>query len=288
MDANGRSGVRVGGRLTGQGVRPRLYLIVASIAVLSALAACSGSTNPYHDSLSDFFQSSPTPQQAPAPPPNPATAAAAQPGYAAAPGPATAAAGQPGYAPPSGPATAAAIAPAPATPPSEQASTLGSLTTSYVDFLNMFRDHPTAAAPVAPPSYTATAAPPAAAAAPASYSAAAAAPVPLAPPSSYGAAAAAPAPSPYTAPTPAAAAQIPSDGVHPSVSLVDLFKSDSTPARTPGVPHPPSTYTPVAPSDPGTAPAAATPPADSDAAASAYPYPQQSLSDIFSKKPDAQ
>lgn len=197
MVANERRRVRVRRGLTGQGARPRLLVIVGSIAVLPALAACSGSTNPYHDSLSDFFLASPPPQQAARvpPPPNSSTAAAAQPGFAAASAPATAAPGQPGYAVPPGPATAAAAAPA--------------------------------AAPAAPPS----------------------------------------------------------DGVHPSVSLVDLFRSDSTPPeRTPDVPHAPSTGTPAGPSGSATAPASPAP----DPAASAYPYPQQSLIDIFTKKSDAQ
>ena len=148
----------------------------------------------------------------------------------------------------------------------------------------MFRDHPTPAAPVAPPSYTAAAAPPAAAAAPASYSAAAAAPVPLAPPVRMALLPRRLRRVPDTAPTPAAAAQIPSDGVHPSVSLVDLFKSDSTPARTPGVPHPPSTYTPVAPSDPGTAPAAATPPANFGCGGFRLPIPAAIAQRYFFEK----
>src|SRR5208282_4843518 len=96
---------------------------------------------------------------------------------------------------------------------------------------------------------------------------------------------------------------------YPSQSLVDLFKGslDSPrPTQTAAVPHPPNTYTPVdqpytaapgqpdpvAPSGSATATAAAAsapsgPPTNSDPAASAYPYPQQSLFDLF-KKPDAQ
>jgi hypothetical protein len=118
-------------------------------------------------------------------------------------------------------------------------------------------------------------------------------------------------PPPWGSPTPqqtavaapAAAPAAPPDanltGVYPSVSLIDAFKSDSPPAQTSNVPHPPSTYTPVGqpyappPGQPGygSAPAAsapAPPPANSDPVGSAMPYPQQSLSDLFSKKSDSQ
>ncbi len=96
-------------------------------------------------------------------------------------------------------------------------------------------------------------------------------------------------------------------GVYPSVSLVDYFKgsTDSSPStQTAAVPHPPSTYTPAgepytpASGQPGEGGASGLPapqaagvgaaqPANSDAAASAMPYPQESLWDIF-KKSDAQ
>ena len=72
------------------------------------------------------------------------------------------------------------------------------------------------------------------------------------------------------------------------------------------MPHPPSTYTPVsetygttptqpnygAPAASTTAaaapPPAAPPPANADQAASAYPYPKQSLFDLFSNKTPSQ
>jgi hypothetical protein len=116
---------------------------------------------------------------------------------------------------------------------------------------------------------------------------------PYAPSRSYGAV-----PTSTLAPTipPSASPDTSSNGVYPSVSLADYFKSDSTPARTANVPHPPSTYTPVdQPYAPpsgqpvyGSAPAAAPPaaaaaPTNSDPAASGAPYPQQSLWDLFSK-----
>ncbi len=99
---------------------------------------------------------------------------------------------------------------------------------------------------------------------------------------------------------------------YPSQSLSDYFKNSSgssdspncpPPTQAAGVPHPPSTYTPV--SEPGyaappgsaatavppgsaatAAPAASVPPTDADPAASVYP--QQSLADIFFKKPASQ
>ena len=82
----------------------------------------------------------------------------------------------------------------------------------------------------------------------------------------------------------------PSDGVHPSESLFDLFKSH--PARSAEVssaPHPPGTYTPASDSGAGATAAASPPAADSGSAPAAMmPYPQQSLGDIFGKKSDAQ
>jgi hypothetical protein len=54
---------------------------------------------------------------------------------------------------------------------------------------------------------------------------------------------------------------------YPSVSLVDLFKSDGAPAAQDGVPHPPSTYRPA-----GQAPVDAS---------NSGPYPSQSLFDLF-------
>ena len=66
---------------------------------------------------------------------------------------------------------------------------------------------------------------------------------------------------------------------YPTVSLTDLFKSDSTPQAQTNVPHPPPTYTPSTQqgSAPPPAPAA---PAATDTAASG-PYPSQSIFDLF-------
>lgn len=127
------------------------------------------------------------------------------------------------------------------------------------------------------------------------------------------------APPPANAPAPQPAAASSADayaGIYPSVSLVDAFKSNSTPAAQqttyvphppstytpadqPYVPHPPSSYTPVdqpyappgqpaygAPSgspQAATAPSASAP-ANSNPAAAGGVYPQQSLFDIFTNK----
>lgn len=179
---------------------------------------------------------------------------------------------------PSGNAPAAAGAqPAPGAR-GEQTRTGQSPSASYVNFLEMFRDPPDAAAVATPPG-------------PRSASA-----TPLDDGAAHG-----PRMTTAAAP-PSAPADMPSTGVYPSVSLVDLFKSASASARTANVPHPPATYTPVgepyvAPAgQPGNPPAraaaaggaasagegsaAASAPASSDAA-SAMPYPQQSLVDVL-------
>ncbi len=81
-----------------------------------------------------------------------------------------------------------------------------------------------------------------------------------------------------------------SDGVHPNQSITDLFR-DSTSSAPPNVPHPPSSYTPVAqpysppgqpvyggPQNAAVAPAApaAEPPPPSDGV-----HPNQSITDLF-------
>jgi len=81
----------------------------------------------------------------------------------------------------------------------------------------------------------------------------------------------------------------PREDVYPTVSLIDLFKSEPAPAaagaappRTASVPHAPSSYTPAdQPYVQSSAPAAAAAPANSDSAASSLPYPQQSIGDLF-------
>jgi len=84
---------------------------------------------------------------------------------------------------------------------------------------------------------------------------------------------------------------------YPKQSLFDTFRG-STESAQPSVPHPPSTYTPVnqpyspPPGQPangapaGAAPAAAAPNSTTDP--SGYPYPKQSLFDVFSDKPAGQ
>jgi hypothetical protein len=84
---------------------------------------------------------------------------------------------------------------------------------------------------------------------------------------------------------------------YPKQSLFDTFRG-STESAQPSVPHPPSTYAPVnqpyspPPGQPangapaGAAPAAAAPNSNTDP--SGYPYPKQSLFDVFSNKPAGQ
>jgi hypothetical protein len=97
--------------------------------------------------------------------------------------------------------------------------------------------------------------------------------------------------------------QIASGYPYPRQSLFDGFKgsSDSSNSAQAAAPRPPSTYTPSAQpySPPGQptnnpprgAPQAAAPPAapppqaSADQGGSSYPYPKQSLFDIFSNKP---
>lgn len=111
-------------------------------------------------------------------------------------------------------------------------------------------------------------------------------PIPMGPPS--------PAGTPMTDSDPAASAY-----PYPKQSLVDLFKGSTS---TPSVPRPPSTYTPSAqpytppPGQPGygappsstavapATPTAAAPPPKPDPAMSGSPYPQQSITDLFSNK----
>jgi hypothetical protein len=260
--------------------RLRLVVVTSSL-MLPALAGCS-SNSPWSTSS---WSSNPPPSQtaAVAPPPNSMAPAA-----------------QPAYAPPPAPATAAA-------PPPQQAN-VGSLTDSYVGFLEMFRDHPqpSPAPTPPPPQYSAATAPPppplqysaattpgqSAAAKPAGYASnSPSVPQPAQPktasPSSYAQDTPAAPPSSY-APKPAQADD-PRNKVYPTVSILDLFK-EGTPgyASAPNVPHPPSTYTPsgqpYSPSSGQAAVATAAPaaqPSDADPAASAYP--RESLVDLFKR-----
>jgi len=130
----------------------RLSLVAASIAALPALAACSSSA--FNDSASASPQSladilntvrgRQEPATAAAPPPNLVASAPIQ---------------QTGATP--GPAIAAAPVPAPQAPPADQTTTTGDLRTSYVEFLQAFRDSPDPPDGAPPPatSYGAAAAP---------------------------------------------------------------------------------------------------------------------------------
>lgn len=347
MRPNRRSCVRGFERATGRGARPRLSVIVASMAIVPALAGCSSFfSSPSSSSPPSYSPTAAGPPPAPYSPtaaagtssaPYSATAAGASPS----PYSSTAATVQSGRAPATGSVTTVAAVPAatsapPATPPDQTAA--ADQGWSFVGILNMFRDQrdPSTDATTIeearsfPPrqsaASTAGVTAPVAGPPPGSYAAAAPAPAYSGPPNAYNTAAAAPPP-----------AARPSDGVYPSVSLVDLFRNsgDSTPPANPSVPHPPSTYTPVstaaaapaaaaAPSDPrdgvypsvslvdffkgstNSAPPASTPSANPNALhppstytpaadappanppASASPYPQQSLFDLFSKKSDGQ
>lgn len=110
--------------------------------------------------------------------------------------------------------------------------------------------------------------------------------------------AAAPPPGPATA-APASAS---ATGAYPSQSIADLFRSDAAPpAQTTNMPHPPSSYTPsgqpytppagqpaygasaAAPPAASAPPPASAPAANVDPATLSGAYPNQSLSDVFSR-----
>jgi hypothetical protein len=180
--------------------------------------------------------------------------------------------GQAGYPPPG----AVAAAPPPAAP-ANQGTSAGSLRDSYVGFLNMFRDPPDQSADDARASI-------------------------------YPKQSLADQFKGSTQPQPDAN---PTAGAYPQQSLVDTFRGSTAPAQTAQMPHPPGTYTPSAqpyvppPAQTYAAPASATQPAYSappryagaapaaadageyEAAAAAYPYPRQSLIDVFKGSTDS-
>jgi hypothetical protein len=269
----------------GKSRRLRLTAVISSLMV-PALAGCSSNFS------WPIWSSNPPPSQAAVVGPPPGSMAPAAQSANAAPPPA---------------ATAAA-------PPPQQGGNVGSLTDSYVSFLEMFRDHPQPSPAPAPPQYAA-APPPQYSAAPQPQSSASTAPGQIAAPKSAGYASNSPAPQPAqprTAPpassaqnppvappssyapkpaaTPTTSTDDPRNKVYPTVSILDLFK-DGTPGSTsaPNVPHPPSTYTPSGqPYSPPAGQAAATTaapaaePADANPAASAYP--KESLVDFFKRQ----
>jgi len=249
------------GRATHRGQQARVTLLMSCLAIVSALAGCSSSSNPY-----------PT---ASAPPPPNASAAAA---------------GQPVYPPPPGPV---ATAPPPSAPPQDQGSSVISLRSSYVGFLDKFRDPPSQESPA--PGSTA---PTQAANVPHPPNTYTPPNQPYAPPAGQQAYGGAPryaaGATPVVAAAPADADLAANAYPYPKQTLFDSFRG-STQSAQPSVPHPPSTYTPVnQPYSPpsgqqpasgapaGAAPAAAAPAPDADS--SGYPYPKQSLFDVFSNK----
>jgi hypothetical protein len=85
---------------------------------------------------------------------------------------------------------------------------------------------------------------------------------------------------------------------YPKQSLVELFNgSTDASAAAPNVPRPPSTYTPAGQPYPANQPAYGAPvaaaapqpppPPQADTAASGYPYPSQSLLDVFKDSTDS-
>ncbi len=276
MGTQGLSGRKVAG---GWGTRrTRLTSMVMSIAIWPALAGCSSWSNPY--------------QTVSAPPP-PASPSAVS---------------QAGYPPPPGPAVAA-TAPPPQEPPTQPGSA-ASLKASYVSFLEMFRDPPEPAPPApAPPAYAAPQRYTAPAAASSDDTAANAYPYPKQSLVDVfrGSTESAPPQPPPPAGTPLRDSDQAASGYpYPKQSLFSAFRgsSDSSSSAQTAVPHPPNTYTPAGqPYSPppgqqtynpppgatsaGAAPAAQAPQANADSSG-AYPYPKQSLFDIFSNKPAAQ
>ena len=174
---------------------------------------------------------------------------------------------------------------APPQQPPQSGTTVGSLTESYAGFLSKFRDPeppPEAASTGVYPSvsiselFTSDSAPARTTSVPRPPVTYTASGQPYTPPAAQG---------PYGDAQPAVSARPAPDrsatGVYPSVSLSELFTSDSQPARTANVPRPPDTYTPsgqpYAP-QPGAAP----PPPNPEQ--SGTPYPQQTLFDVFSDR----
>lgn len=235
MGTQGLSGRTVfGGRGEGRSFG-RMVSLGVYLAIMPLVAGCSSSSVPWFGSSNS--------QTAVPPPPNAPVAAAGQPQYAGAPG-------QPGYAQQAQPGTAqpatyAAAAPPPAqAPASEQGATVGSFKSSYVNFLQAFRDPPEPD-PSASPGYDARA-------------------------SIYPQR---PLTNSFKGTSDPSQRPDPSGAGYPQQSLVGSSNSANPPQQRAYVPHPPSTYSPSGqPYTPPAQPAYAPPPAQQNyAAPSAQP-----------------
>lgn len=235
MGTQGLSGRTVfGGRGEGRSFG-RMVSLGVYLAIMPLVAGCSSSSVPWFGSSNS--------QTAVPPPPNAPVAAAGQPQYAGAPG-------QPGYAQQAQPGTAqpatyAAAAPPPAqAPASEQGATVGSFKSSYVNFLQAFRDPPEPD-PSASPGYDARA-------------------------SIYPQR---PLTDSFKGTSDPSQRPDPSGAGYPQQSLVGSSNSANPPQQRAYVPHPPSTYSPSGqPYTPPAQPAYAPPPAQQNyAAPSAQP-----------------
>ena len=123
MGTQGLSGrAAFGGRGDGRARWRRISILTVSLAILPLAAGCSGSSFP------SFGSSNPQAAAVP-PPPNTAVAPAGQQAYAPPPG-------QPG----AQPTTYATAAPPPAQAAPSDGATVGSVKSTYVSFLKMFRD----------------------------------------------------------------------------------------------------------------------------------------------------
>jgi len=264
MGTQGLSGRTVfGGR--GEG-RPfgRIVLLGVYLAIMPLVAGCSSSSVPWFGSSNS--------QTAVPPPPNAPVAAAGQPQYAAAPG-------QPGYAQQAQPGTAQPATYAAATPPpaqapaSEQGATVGSFKSSYVNFLQAFRDPPEPD-PSASPGYPSQRPDPSGAGYPqqslVGSSNSANPPQQRAyvphPPSTYS-----PSGQPYTPPAQPAYAPPPAQQNYAAPSAQPAY------APRPGQ----QSYAAPPAQQAYSAPAAAAAPAAQSDYSDSLPYPKQSLADVF-------
>jgi hypothetical protein len=257
MGTEGLSGHAVsGGRGDVRAARRGITILAVSLAILPLAAGCSGS------SLPSFGSSG---QQATVPPPTGSVAAT----------------GQPAYAPPAQPAAQpGAYAAAPPAQPaaSPEPGTVGSFTSSYVNFLKAFRDpEPDSAAPgtARPPAYAQQ---PAAAPQQNAY-------IPH-PPSTY-----VPTGQPYVPPQGQSADALPAGqqnyAAPPPAQQQSALQQSSSAAstkRAKAARTPQQQNAAAAPAQPAAvAPAVAAPaaPAAQRDYSDSLPYPKQSLADVF-------
>ncbi len=244
----GQGGVRA--------LRRRITSLAASLAVLPLVAGCSGSSFP-------SFGSSNSQSTVPPPPPSASVAATGQPAYASPPGqPAV----QPGAYAAAPPAQAAA---------SSEGGTVGSFSTSYVNFIKAFRD-PDPDSPEARPPARAQqsgAAPQQNAYAPRPPSTYVPSGQPYNPPPAEPAYAPAVAQQTYAAPPPAQ--QIPPRSAQQAAAPVSKKQTKAARASS-------QQNAAAAPAQPAVAaPPAAPPPAAQQDYSDSLPYPKQSLADVF-------